>query len=64
MIDKCPSGSSFGRRSDARSDLDDDPHTAPGERHRAALGPGIRHHQLFDVGSGEARYASIILQRS
>ena len=27
----------LGRRSDARSNLDDDPHTAPGERHIGLL---------------------------
>ena len=41
MIQKCPCRSSFGCRSDTRFDLDDDPHTAPSERHRATLGPGM-----------------------
>ena len=60
MIHTCPSGSSFGRRSDARSDLDDDPHTALGERHADDEEPHARqdrlrcglHEPLADLGRG------------
>ena len=40
MIRKCPHGSSFRRRSDTRSDPDDDPHTA---RAGARLGEILCH---------------------